>query len=339
MSSARGPWRPPGVGGTFRAVDLFATATGVAARCCQRDGGLWIVGLLHAPPLLFHRRRKMAAGSCEGHPAIARLGSGRPMPGPRGLRLSIGDTVRLALPALASVGPVRPCGRRGRLRRCAGSSLGVVKVRPSIGIGAWCPLRVIPLLRGAAAGPFPRELALQRGATFGPELPNSGLVPPLPFLPAATVCSTWHLSGLLHPETDPGVRHVSGRAQCASPACLPRDESLGGRAAASAALAGCLGRPRSRGPGAPVPEGPVALVASRRGEHAAASYPPRWRVTLRSFPLVASCTASVVLAWPHLGRRVCPGRVRVVCDALGVDRPAGPIHRGRCPLAVTRWEA
>jgi hypothetical protein len=151
MSSARGPWRPPGVGGTFRAVDLFATATGVAARCCQRDGGLWIVGLLHAPSLLFHRRRMMAAGSCEGHPATARLGSGRPMPGPRGLRLSIGDTVRLALPALASVGPVGPCGRRGRLRRFAGSSLGVVKVRPSIGIGAWCPLPVVRYPEGRAA--------------------------------------------------------------------------------------------------------------------------------------------------------------------------------------------
>jgi hypothetical protein len=52
--------------------------------------------------------------------------------------------------------------------------------------------------------------AIGRGAVIGPELPPSGLVPPLPFLPASTVYSALHVSGLLHPETDHGVRHVSG---------------------------------------------------------------------------------------------------------------------------------
>jgi hypothetical protein len=57
---------------------------------------------------------------------------------------------------------------------------------------------------------FPKKLALQHGVAFGPELPPSERVPSLPFLPASTVCSAWCVSGLLHPETDPGVRHVSG---------------------------------------------------------------------------------------------------------------------------------
>jgi hypothetical protein len=59
-------------------------------------------------------------------------------------------------------------------------------------------------------GPPPRGLSGQRGVAFGPELPPSGLVPPLPFLPTSAACSTWHVSGLLRPETDHGVRQVSG---------------------------------------------------------------------------------------------------------------------------------
>jgi len=69
---------------------------------------------------------------------------------------------------------------------------------------------------------------VRRGATFGPEMPPSGLVPPLPFLPAATVCSTWHFSGLLHPETDPGVRQVSGLRGPPNPpgASVPRQAAV-----------------------------------------------------------------------------------------------------------------
>ena len=48
-----------------------------------------------------------------------------------------------------------PCGLPCRLPRSAGSSLGVVKVRPSIGMGAWCPLPAKPLLRRAAARSAP----------------------------------------------------------------------------------------------------------------------------------------------------------------------------------------
>ena len=53
-------------------------------------------------------------------------------------------------------------------------------------------------------------------AVFGPDLPRSGLVPPLPFLPASAACSAGHLSGLLHPETDHGVHQVS------EPSCSAR---------------------------------------------------------------------------------------------------------------------
>jgi hypothetical protein len=57
--------------------------------------------------------------------------------------------------------------------------------------------------------PAPRGLDM-RAVAFGPELPDSGLVPPLPFLPASTVCSARTLAGLLHPAADHGVHHVSG---------------------------------------------------------------------------------------------------------------------------------
>lgn len=183
-----------------------------------------------------------------------------------------------------------------------------------------------------------------------------GLVPPLPFLPAPAACSTWHCSGLLHPETDPGVRHVSGRGQCPAPRPRPATSRLAVALQPFRSLrsgpAGPAAWPwrvssRRRAPpavaappcGGASPCGDGALVASRRGEHAAASYLPRWRVTLRSFSLADSCTASRGPSGSHPDRRFRPGRVRVFCDALGGDRPGGSVHRGRCPLAVARWEA
>jgi hypothetical protein len=66
-----------------------------------------------------------------------------------------------------------------------------------------------------------RPVPVRHGAAIGPELPRSGRVPSLPFLPASTVCSSRHFSGLLHPETDPGVRHVSGPGLRPIPACVP----------------------------------------------------------------------------------------------------------------------
>ena len=40
-------------------------------------------------------------------------------------------------------------------------------------------------------GWFPREPSVRRGVAFGAKLPRSALVPPLPFLPASTVCSAF----------------------------------------------------------------------------------------------------------------------------------------------------
>jgi hypothetical protein len=132
-------------------------------------------------------------------------------PGPRGLRLSFGDAVRFALP----VGPLRRTWLAGwpAVARLAGPGLlswgchrSAPPSAPAPGVHSQWSRCSEELPRSAS----PRRCAVRRGATFGPELPLSGLVPPLPFLPAATVYSTKHISGLLHPETDHGVRQVAG---------------------------------------------------------------------------------------------------------------------------------
>jgi hypothetical protein len=45
---------------------------------------------------------------------------------------------------------------------------------------------------------------------FGPRLPASSPVPPLPFLTTSAACSALALAGLLHPAADHGVRLVAG---------------------------------------------------------------------------------------------------------------------------------
>jgi hypothetical protein len=72
---------------------------------------------------------------------------------------------------------------------------------------------------------MPRVLSWAgRGPSFGPELPRSEHVPPLPFFPTTAVYSARHPAGLLHPASGHGVRHVSGRL----PVLCPRagDERL-----------------------------------------------------------------------------------------------------------------
>jgi hypothetical protein len=141
---------------------------------------------------------------------------------------------------------------------------------------------------------FPKDFAVWHRATFGPGLPRPGLVPPLPFFPTSTVCSTWHFAGLLRPAADPGVRHVSGlRSRCARvpPACRSRGGSGVGQLSCPAVKAG----PSS------------ILLPARRGAHRSrgiGSRPLRglrpflldlsqWRSTLRSLSLVSSCAASI----------------------------------------------
>jgi len=98
------------------------------------------------------------------------------------------------------------------------SSHGVVKVRPSIDVSMRCPLPAASLLRRAAVWLVSvRTRAFWRVAAFGPEMPLSELVPPLPLLSAATVYSTSCLPGLLRPGADHGVRQVSASAASSVP--------------------------------------------------------------------------------------------------------------------------
>lgn len=86
-----------------------------------------------------------------------------------------------------------PCGAR---RRRSGSGSGLL---------SWGSFGVAP--------PPARMLCVHSGVSrsspVGPEMPPSGLVPPLSFHPTPTVYSAPGLAGLLHPATGHGVRHVS----------------------------------------------------------------------------------------------------------------------------------
>jgi hypothetical protein len=298
---------------TFRAVDLFATATGAAARCCQRRLGLWIVGLLHSPSLPFQRRRMMAPGSFEGLPALARLGSGRPMLSPHGLRLSFGDSVRLVPPWLVSSDCSGLAASAVVRFLSLGSSHGVVKVRPSIGMGARCPLRWSAAPRSCRAS-VPEGTSVRRGATPARSCQAPDSFRPCRssrlrrFAPPGTfqVCCT--LKPILGFATFQalGAGSLLGRSRRV-------DEPPFGRAATFASPKGRSGRPLPRGPGALAPEGASALVASRRGELAAASNLSPRRKTLRSFSLTDSRSASTGPAGPYPDRRFLlgePSRLR-----------------------------
>lgn len=117
------------------------------------------------------------------------------------------------------------------LRRRAGSRCPRTRARPKAARLADSSHGVhrAPLRR-----PWPRPLLVTE-ATFGPELPGSGHVPSLSFLPTSTACSAaddhplagknhpFHVAGLLHPAADLGVRHVSGLRDPEIAWGLPRD--------------------------------------------------------------------------------------------------------------------
>jgi hypothetical protein len=84
--------------------------------------------------------------------------------------------------------------------------------RPRFGLLSWGSSKIAP-------PPVQMPCVLSRtsrGPPFGPKLPNSGRVPPLPFFPTTAAYSARHPAGLLHPASGHGVRHVSGslRARC-----------------------------------------------------------------------------------------------------------------------------
>jgi hypothetical protein len=168
--------------------------------------------------------------------------------------------------------------------------MGFSKVHPSIDDSIEHPLPASACTAVRPEGlPEARSLGLApRGPTalaaaFGPELPASGLVPPLPFLPASTVCSARYLAGLLHPAADHGVRPVSGERGGLLPSFLSNGLSEE--------------RPPERG------------TNERCSEHRNS----RGAFTLRSFPLVDSRAASP---------RPLPSR-RQACSGASSDHPQG----------------
>jgi len=181
---------------------------------------------------------------------------------------------------------------------------------------------------------FPKKLASQHGATFGPELPHSGLVPPLPFLPATTVCSTWHVSGLLHPETDHGVRQVAGRWRPLAPPGADRPQpKLRVAFTSSPVPRGESGSDDAEVPACALPKTSRGH-SPRRGGPEASSNHSHWRSTLRSFPLAFSSLSSTAVRvrtpfTPSELGNPSPSLVRVVW--LGHES-AG--HRETCLLAV-----
>lgn len=182
--------------------------------------------------------------------------------------------------------------------RIPDSSHGVVKYRPSIDMGAWCPLPVSPPLRRAVAYIFPRESAcdavppsargchipdtfrpcrfsrLRRFAPPGTLQVYCTLLPILGF--AMFLVLGVVLRDLTTPSAEAGERSRLGVAVRLHPEgaafWLPSSD-----------LSVSLTRPRG------------AARASRRGSHPFLLDLSQWRSTLRSFPLVSSCAASTVL--------------------------------------------
>jgi hypothetical protein len=256
-------------------------------------------------------------------------------PGPHDLRLFYKDSVLSAPSVLLAVRPARGLAVVcGMVRRSGTPLLGLSKFAPPSASVPGVHSRRRRCSEELLSGSFPREVPFQRGVAFGPELPHSGLVPPLSFLPTAAVCSTWHFSGLLHPETDHGVRQVSGiQVRCGQLPC-----SSGARAPFGLGPAGAFRRSPCGGQRRRWSFGPrraVLAVPSRLLPRSVSLCLSLWRHTLRSFPLHNSCTASAAPS----------GRAPLVASSSAnrggyhaqcVDRPSSPGHRGLFPPVVTR---
>jgi len=215
---------------------------------------------------------------------------------------------RLVLRRLGS----RPFGRRTPL-------MGLSEIRPSIDLGAWCPLPVVPLLRRAAGPRHPEGFCVAARSHLRPGLANSRVRSALVVPP--------DFDGLLHLAL---CRFVAPCCRSWGSPCFRSSESLGVarpvrpprrgtglgssrvRLAPEGAPRPCLSPTLS--PGSCVPGGARSLV--RRGSPSCLLDLSQWRSTLRSFPLASSCAASTVpscrvpdlLPWPGgPGRGVVPG--------------------------------
>jgi hypothetical protein len=225
---------------------------------------------------------------------------------------------------------------RHRLRPDRDSSLGVVNDRPSVDIVSGVHSRSSPRSEERPRGFVPVRGVVPFGAAsiFGPELPNSELVPPLSFLPTSAVYSAGHFAGFLHPAADHGVRHVSEPRLARFTAVLAR----------STRLPVCVGPPKRTSASVVVwprsclapkswPGSWSATVGSRVwGVH------PRWRHTLRSFPLAGSRATS---PWSLPSRRCArflrigqqtssEGRRHPVCRLRALGLKALLRRRVRC---------
>jgi hypothetical protein len=152
-------------------------------------------------------------GTARDFPLLRALGSGRPIARPswtsRLLRRH--DPVRAAL-ELASLTTLGLATRHRRAALTSGLLSWGCHRSPLHRHGCWMSTPggiVAP--KSSLATVLERTRRAARIA-FGLKLPHSKLVPPVSFLPTSAVCSTLHFSGLLHPETDHGVRHVAGAA-------------------------------------------------------------------------------------------------------------------------------
>jgi hypothetical protein len=168
------------------------------------------------------------------------------------------------------------------------SSLGVVNVRPSVDIHAQRPLPVSTLARESCL--FAVSLwglpPAGAGVAFGPELPPSGLVPPLSFLPTSAAFSAGHRAGLLRPAADHGVRHVSGPSVVRF-AAVRKEPPLARPGMGLSYHPGLLRSPL------PFPvSGEAVCFCFHHKWLARARVLPRWRHTLRSVSLTCSRATS-----------------------------------------------
>jgi len=259
-------------------------------------------------------------------------------------RLGVGSTNGPALLTFASPTKTQSSLRRPvsllslqfpAWRLSAGGSLG--RRTPLMGLSKFAPpsasVRGVHSWRRRCSeellcGLSPRGPSVQRGSAFGPEMPLSRLVPPLSFLPTSAACSTLHLSGLLRPETDHGVRHVSG--------VRVRGPALPGSFGSSRCLRGLV-QPRITRMrwlvGASTRSvrlrGVFVVVSGRLLPNSISLGLSRWRHTLRSFPLHSSCSASVAPSGRApfaFSSPVGPERVRLAVR--------GPTFRCGSPLAL-----
>jgi hypothetical protein len=284
----------PGVGGAFRVCGVFATVAddhsavspaslqvadrwpsppallGLSPRSWECDVNLRGTSYLNAP-----------WGRVTSGPALVTFAS--PSETLSGVRGPFSGSSSSSSP----VGPEASWLGGARSARDRDSSLGVVNDRPSVDMHTQRPLLVGPRSEELPGPHGPRGARRVRdtASTFGPELPPSGLVPPLSFLPTSTVFSAGYVAGLLQPAADHGVRHVSG----------PRPSCCGGIRRSRCVPVG-LGLPRGEGARLPSADRPGLRRGTSSGvrqrQRTWYRVRSRWRHTLRSFPLASSRATS-----------------------------------------------